>query len=68
MYQSRSALSINKCCPSPGSKGVANPLSGVPVALVFVLGVLESSPMGVMAPLGGTGILISSGDGGMIFS
>ena len=70
MYQSRSALSTSSCFPSPGSEGVARPLRGEPVAvrgeLVPVFGV--SKPIGVTEPLGGTGILMSSGELGTSFS
>lgn len=70
LYQSRSALSTRRCCPSPGSEGVKTPLVGEPVAMrgelvfVFVLGVLRL--IGVTVPLGGTGILMSSGEDGII--
>ena len=68
--QSRSALSTSSCCPSPGSEGVERPLRGELVVirgeLVPVLGV--SNPIGVTEPLGGTGILMSSGEPGTNFS
>ena len=69
-YQSRSALSITTCVPSPSSECVERPLHGEPLAtpgeLVPVFGV--SKPIGVTEPLGGTGVLMSSGELGIRFS
>lgn len=69
-HPSRSALSTSRCFPSPGSEDVTRPLRGEPIGmlgeLVPVFGV--SKPIGVIEPLGGTGILMSSGEPGTHFS
>ena len=69
-HQSRSALPTSNCFPSPGSEGVARPLRGEPVAIPGELALVfgTSRPIGVTEPLGGTGILMSSGELGTIFS
>ena len=65
----RSALSTSSCCPSPGSAGVARPFVGEPRSFCGELSPVfggVSSFIGVMLPLEGTGILMSSGEAGMI--
>ena len=69
-YQPRSAFSFTICAPSRRSECVEGPLHGEPLAtpgeLVPVFGV--SKPIGVTEPLGGTGVLMSSGELGINFS
>ena len=62
--QSRRALSTSRRDPVPGSWGVKTPFVGEPIVRRGIDGPIsgESRLIGVTTPLGGTGILRSSGE------